>query len=57
MQQSADEVMKITMELGGKSPFIVFNVAIVEWCDDLEIPQQRSNLRLRKSDLRTIRSL
>ena len=30
MRQSADEVIKITMELGGKAPFIVFNVATVE---------------------------
>jgi succinate-semialdehyde dehydrogenase/glutarate-semialdehyde dehydrogenase len=62
MQQCAGPVKKLSLELGGNAPFIVFDDADIEMAvkslplrrqegDRLEIPQRGPDLRLRQPDL------
>jgi succinate-semialdehyde dehydrogenase/glutarate-semialdehyde dehydrogenase len=52
MAQCAPTVKKLSLELGGNAPFIVFDDADVECCGrrrfDRQIPQHRPDLRLRQ---------
>jgi succinate-semialdehyde dehydrogenase/glutarate-semialdehyde dehydrogenase len=52
MAQCAPTVKKLSLELGGNAPFIVFDDADVECCGrrraDRKIPQHRPDLRLRQ---------
>ncbi len=53
IKQAADTVKKVSMELGGNAPFIVFDDADVDRAVDgaimAKVPQLRPNLRLHKS--------
>ena len=55
MRQGADNVLKMSMELGGNAPFIVFDDAdidaAVDGAIDIEIPQFRPDLCVRQQDL------
>jgi succinate-semialdehyde dehydrogenase/glutarate-semialdehyde dehydrogenase len=61
MKQSADTVKKVSLELGGNAPFIVFADAdldaAVEGRHCLQVPECRSNLRLCQPPLCTGRHL
>ena len=61
LKQCADTVKRVSMELGGNAPFIVFDDAdldeAVEGRDRLQVPQRRPDLRLRQPDLRPGRRL
>jgi succinate-semialdehyde dehydrogenase / glutarate-semialdehyde dehydrogenase len=52
MQQCAGTAKKLSLELGGNAPFIVFDDADIEMAvkggDRLEIPESRPDLRLRQ---------
>jgi succinate-semialdehyde dehydrogenase/glutarate-semialdehyde dehydrogenase len=56
MRQSADQVKKLGLELGGNAPFIVFDDADLDAGGHgrhrLEVPQQRPDVRLRQPHLR-----
>ena len=56
MRQSADTIKKLSLELGGNAPFIVFDDAdldaAAEGAHRLEVPQRRPDVRVRQSHLR-----
>ena len=61
MAQCADTIKKLSLELGGNAPFIVFDDAdldaAVEGAHRLEVPQRRPDLRVRQPHLRAGRRL
>ncbi len=61
MEQCASTIKKVSMELGGNAPFIVFDDAdldaAVEGAMVAQVSQRRSDLRLRQPHLRPGRGL
>jgi succinate-semialdehyde dehydrogenase / glutarate-semialdehyde dehydrogenase len=61
LRQGAEQVMKMSMELGGNAPFIVFDDAdidaAVEGAMICQVPQRRADLRVRQPHLRAGRRL
>ncbi len=55
MRQSADTIKKLSLELGGNAPFIVFDDADLDAAAEgacFEVPQRRADLRVRQPHLR-----
>ena len=59
IRASADQVKRLSLELGGHAPFVVFDDADLEAAidghDRLEVPQRRPDLHLREPHLRPAR--
>ena len=61
MRGAADSIKRLSLELGGNAPFIVFDDADVDLAVEgaivIEIPQWRPDLRLRQPHPRPVRHL
>jgi succinate-semialdehyde dehydrogenase/glutarate-semialdehyde dehydrogenase len=60
MRQCAESIKKLSLELGGNAPFIVFDDADIDKAvegADRQVPQRRANLRLRQPLLYSSRRL